>query len=342
MLFSPGDGRPRSSRKFQQLLQRKINDLPESSQSAVFTKLQNAILSQFLTDGEMVKGGAAMSLRMDVRHVRKSRDFDMTVKDIEAFEQSMADRLAEGWEGFTGTIEPQHRRKGLNPLTGVRPYTIRLTYLGQPFCTFDVEASPDLSGFMRNAMKDADEETLALLEELGFHPTAPLLISPADQLADKLHAVSKPVDRDNPPRARDLADITLLARIDVPPLDDLRENVRLIERTQKSVPHAAAMLDEDRKTEFRRVFDEGRINMPFDECWDATQELLRQVDVNHRSEWRAYWNRLSALRHPVMPLLEEEAEELARLEGRALPGSNGRQGHKPRGAVGAGQWDFKR
>lgn len=342
MPFSLGDGKPRSSRKFQQLLQRKINSLPESSQSAAFTKLQNAILSQFLTDEEMVKGGAAMSLRMDVLHVRKSRDFDMTVKDIETFEQSMADRLAEGWEGFTGSIEPQRRKKGPNPLTGMRPYTIRLMYLGQPFCTFDVEASPDLSGFMRNAMKDADQETLALLKELGFHPTTPLLISPADQLADKLHAVSKPVDPDNPPRARDLADIALLAKIDVPPLDELRENVRLIERTQKSVPHAATMLDAGRKPEFREVFDEGKISMPFDECWDTTQELLKQVDVNHRNEWRAYWDRLSALRHPVMPLLEEEAEELARLEGRAAPVSAGRQGHRPRGAAGAGQWDFKR
>lgn len=67
----------------------------------------NTVISQMVPTG-VVKGGTAMKLRIGEFGSRFTPDFDAArprglglVDDIDRF----ADRLAEGWGGFTGTIE---------------------------------------------------------------------------------------------------------------------------------------------------------------------------------------------------------------------------------------------
>jgi hypothetical protein len=250
-----------------------------------------------------LKGGASISLRYPLADARSSRDVDSLINiSDERFLEEFRSLLATGWQGFTGDIDIEDRRR-LPAGVGLHPYQVVLYYRGKRWCHFSLETSPDKSGCLPSSRPALSSDMHDALEELGFSPVEPLMVDPVSQLADKLHGLSDPDKR----RGRDLADIVVLLKYDTPSLDDLRTRVRQVEQIEGR--HCVHMLDNRRMDEYREQFNHTRTSISFEEAWAISQRLLEQVDERHRDAWREYWNRKSQLEHRKT-LLPEEIDEL--------------------------------
>ena len=194
-----------SAGKLRQLIQRRVDRLPQGDQKKVIRNIHNAIFAQFLDGIAVLKGGGALCLRYPVEQGRSSRDLDATIKsDIETFEKDLNHRLSQGLNGFTGEIKANPRNHETDGTkAGMHPYIVSIKYNNQPFTKIEFEAAPDHSGFLDHAEPALNEQTYRILDEIGIPVRAPKMITPMDQLADKLHAVSRP----GAARGRDLADI---------------------------------------------------------------------------------------------------------------------------------------
>lgn len=172
--------------------------------------MAGAIVGQMLKHG-VVKGGCGLKLRYGLRHTRATMDLDTACKgDLSEFIGDLSERLKEGWCGFTGEI---FRRNPATPKNVpaqyvMKPYSVRLMYGGQSWCTVQLEV-----GF--NEIGDADEAEFALspevsgiFETLGFPPpdAVPLMLC-EHQVAQKLHGLTEPRSR----RVHDLIDLQLMA-----------------------------------------------------------------------------------------------------------------------------------
>ncbi|WP_258927385.1 nucleotidyl transferase AbiEii/AbiGii toxin family protein [Bifidobacterium breve] len=279
-----GNPKPKSSAKLQQRIQRAMDGLPPVRQKILHQNIHNTILLQFLEGLGVAKGGGALSLRMPLPKGRVSRDFDTSMKTgAEEFERELSSRLQQGWEGFTGDLidDSDKRDKDGGMSMGMRPYTVRLRYLGKPFCTLQLEATPDISGFNSHAKTmEPDVAALDVLEKLGFNPVASETLDPRDQLADKIHAITDPEKN----RGRDLSDIRLLIE-ELTPVDlkDLRERVRHVEQAEGR--HSVHMLSGNKYESMRKPFDRSLTPFDFDECWRLSQAVIEQVDERHRDMW---------------------------------------------------------
>lgn len=172
--------------------------------------MANAIVGQMLHGG-VVKGGSGLKLRYGISCTRATMDLDTACSgDIPEFIEDLSARVKEGWNGFTGEIAARNPATPRNiPQQYVmKPYSVRLMYNGQSWCTVNLEV-----GF--NEIGDADETEYALSEEvaaifanLGFPvPIAIPLMKCEHQVAQKLHALTEPGSH----RAHDLIDLQLIA-----------------------------------------------------------------------------------------------------------------------------------
>ncbi|RSX56372.1 nucleotidyl transferase AbiEii/AbiGii toxin family protein [Bifidobacterium samirii] len=282
-----------SAIKLRRLIQREVNRLPLEQRATALQNVDNAILAQFIHGIGVLKGGGSLSLRYPLSKGRTSRDLDATVRDsIQEFRDILSARLEQGMSGFTGTVVMQTRKDSAGMKAGMVPFDIQLFYNGGPFASYELEATPDHSGFLPQAAPAISEQTASILKSVGIPFRAPDMIAPIDQLADKLHAISKPGSA----RGRDLADImTLTGEVDLSDLDELRAIVRRIEISETAFPHAVRVLEADtsRLNAFREAFKRSNTAYDFQACWDNTQRLLRQVDERHRSEWEKSWCHLA-------------------------------------------------
>lgn len=189
------------------------------------TLIANAIVASMLPDG-VVKGGNAIEMRFGSDVTRYTTDLDTAaMSDPDVYVAELAKRLAVGWEGFTGRVV---RRKPAEP-QGIpaeyimRPYDVKLSYFGKPWCTVPLEVSFDEIG----DAKDPDQTKLAeaseVLETLGFPGLGSVaLMNLGYQVAQKLHGLSSSGDR-----VRDLIDLQLIANNST--IDLVRTN-RICER----------------------------------------------------------------------------------------------------------------
>lgn len=112
------------------------------------TLVANAIVAQMLPDG-VVKGGSAVRMRFGSGATRYTTDLDTaTASDPDEYAARLSDALAAGWEGFTGRVV---RREPAAPpgIPGeyvMRPYDVKLSYLGRPWCTVPLEVGFDEIG----------------------------------------------------------------------------------------------------------------------------------------------------------------------------------------------------
>lgn len=231
-----------------------------------------------------------MSLRYKPEQSRLSRDLDAAIRsDSDAFEKELERRLEHGLNGFTGKLKYKPRRTDTaGTQAGMRPYIVSLSYNNKPFAKIEFEAAPDHSGFSDNAVQHINSQTYDLLHDLGIPIKPPAMISPVDQLADKLHAVTRPGGR----RGRDLADImTLTTETDLSDLDSLRSTVRRVEENDTVVPHKVQMLDlsDEEKADMRDAFEQSKTRYDFDECLSNTQLILQQVDERYKDKWVDSW-----------------------------------------------------
>ncbi len=201
--------RPNSKRNLDMAIRRLGAD--DESYVRNRTIIANAIVGQLLSDA-VVKGGAALKIRFGDASTRATTDLDAArAVSEDIFADDFAERLAQGWEGFTGRLlkMPRSHPEGVPESYVMQPYEIKLSYLGASWCTVEFELG-------HNEIGDADEGELVrsadaavLLANMGFPEPAPVpLMSLAYQIAQKLHGVSEPRSQ----RAHDLVDLQIIVR----------------------------------------------------------------------------------------------------------------------------------
>ncbi|XCB29496.1 nucleotidyl transferase AbiEii/AbiGii toxin family protein [Arcanobacterium hippocoleae] len=172
--------------------------------------MANAIVASMLPDG-VIKGGTALKMRFGNENTRFTTDLDTaTATDPVIYTEKLDKALKSGWEGFTGRIirkEPASP-EGIPSDYVMKPYDIKLNYMGKPWCTVPLEVG-------HNEIGDADiadwvdfTDAIELFINVGLpSPTQVPLMPIVHQIAQKLHAVSASADR-----ARDLIDLQLIER----------------------------------------------------------------------------------------------------------------------------------
>lgn len=176
------------------------------------------VVGQMLPDG-VVKGGAAMRIRMGTDTSRFSRDLDVAGHgEVRDFVEDLQQRLRTGWAGFTGrvvTLDPP-RPAGVPAVYVMRPFEVKLEYADRPWLTLPLDLGHDEIGDTDRPEPHLADDLVALFHDLGLPVPRPIaLLSVEDQVAQKLHACSAP----GSDRAHDLVDLQLLdsfADIDLP------------------------------------------------------------------------------------------------------------------------------
>jgi len=173
------------------------------------TVVANAIVASLMPDGA-VKGGSAMKIRFGDEATRASTDLDAArATGLDDFVGGLEDALAEGWCGIGGRVEPLSPAHPRNVPQGyvMRPFDVKLTYLGTLWCTVSLELGHDEIG-------DADEpdylvpvDANRILAQIGFPELGPIPTMPLHhQIAQKLHGASEPGSE----RAHDLIDLQVI------------------------------------------------------------------------------------------------------------------------------------
>lgn len=205
------------------------------------TSMANAIVAQMLPDG-VVKGGSAMRMRLGAGNARYTTDLDTaTATDPKLYAEKLARSLAAGWEGFTGRVverEPAAPRD-VPPEYVMRPFDVKLSYLGKPWCTVPLEVGFDEIGDADSADWTDQADIAGAFEELGFPAPGrvPLMTVPY-QIAQKLHGLTGSGDR-----VRDLIDLQLLVVATDPDLAEARkvcERLFAYRKLQEWPPRAVA------------------------------------------------------------------------------------------------------
>lgn len=206
-MIQKNSSRPNSVRHLNDAIRRMRGG---SSRDFVQTRtiMANAIVASMVPDG-VIKGGSALKMRFGNVSTRFTTDLDTaTSTDPALYIQQLTEALRSGWEGFSGRVVPGAPASpdGIPSEYVMKPYDVKLTYLGRPWCTVPLEVGHDEIG-------DADvvewfelEDAGRLFEAIGLpSPGKAPLMSLDHQIAQKLHAVSTDGDR-----ARDLVDLQLI------------------------------------------------------------------------------------------------------------------------------------
>lgn len=175
------------------------------------TTMANTIAAQMMPAGA-VKGGTSLKFRYGNLPTRFTTDLD-TARGIalEAFVERYAERLAEGWEGFTGRIVRRNpaEPEGVPAAYVMQPYEIKLDYLGKPWCTVRLEIGHDEIGDADDPEFALDESIRDVFRKLCFPAPAPVAVMALPhQVAQKLHGASTPGSE----RAHDLIDLQIIMR----------------------------------------------------------------------------------------------------------------------------------
>ncbi len=172
------------------------------------TIMANAIVASALPDG-VVKGGTAIKMRFGDGDTRFTTDLDTaTATDPVLYAARLGQALSQGWEGFTGRVVPRELASpdGVPGEYVMRPFDVKLSYMGKPWCTVPLEVG-------HNEIGDADvaewvelADAAELFAAVGLPAPGKAPLMPLDhQIAQKIHAASSAGDR-----ARDLVDLQLI------------------------------------------------------------------------------------------------------------------------------------
>lgn len=210
--------RPNSMRHLDDAI-RRMSEGPEGY-VRLRTMLANAIVAQMLPDG-VVKGGSAIKIRLGTQRTRYTTDLDTaTATDPSLYAERLSAALSKGWEGFSGRVIERDPAHPDNIPVGyvMRPFDVKLSYCGKPWCTVPLEVGFDEIGDADEADWAEQSEAASVFEMIGF-PTpgrVPLMTLPY-QVAQKLHGLTGPGDR-----VRDLVDLQLVMGTDAVNLSETR------------------------------------------------------------------------------------------------------------------------
>ena len=199
---------PNSRANLDRALQRFTGDFARANELRGL--MANAIVAQMIGGG-VVKGGSGLRFRYGEMLTRVTMDLDTAWQtDLDAFLKNLRERLAAGWNGFSGDVKvlPQATPRGIPFEYVMQPCDVKLKYLGMPWCTVRLEVG-------HNEIGDADECEMIevpdglkeLFDFLALPRPSPIPAMKLEyQVAQKLHRASAP----NSKRARDLIDLQLI------------------------------------------------------------------------------------------------------------------------------------
>ena len=199
---------PRSARSLEQ----RIRNLEGDDGLALRRRVGMAlvVVGQMLPEGA-IKGGSAMALRYG-RGTRFTQDLDAArVQSLDRFRSDFEESLARGWAGFTGRLieKAAPRPTGVPTSYVMKPFEVRLDYLGRPWCSVKFELGHNEIGDANRPDHQLAPDLAVLFTEVGLESPRPVPVMRADhQVAQKLHAASETGSE----RARDLVDLQLLDR----------------------------------------------------------------------------------------------------------------------------------
>ena len=164
--------RPNSMRHLDDAIRRECGG-DQAAYVRLRTLMANAVVARMLPDG-VVKGGSAIKMRYGNARTRYTTDLDTaTATDPAAYAELLGAALACGWEGFTGRVvpkEPAHPRDVPEEYV-MRPFDIRLAYLGKPWCTVPLEVGHDEIGDAGAATRRTCERLFAYRQGQAWPPT---------------------------------------------------------------------------------------------------------------------------------------------------------------------------
>ena len=200
-------------------LQARINNEAAARNQPVrriMRAVANVTVGQMLPPS-VVKGGTALKLRVGEPGSRFTPDFDASRSaeiTLDDYIDELADRLADGWSGFTGTVEQEDAATpdGVPVEYVMQPFSIRLAYRGRHWLTVAFELGHDEIGSTKQHELRIAHDLITLFESLGLETPAPIPVLALDhQIAQKLHACTyvNPKTGQND-RAHDLVDLQIL------------------------------------------------------------------------------------------------------------------------------------
>lgn len=201
--------KPNSRRNLDLALDREFGRGKESAQAR--TAMANAIVGQMLPGG-VVKGGSSLRLRYGYAQTRFTTDLDAArEQDVDAFVDDLSARLAEGWQGFTGTVAPLDPAspEGVPDDYIMRPFAVKLAYNTKSWVTVSLEVGHDEIGDTAEPDYFIADDIVEMFARLGLEPPAPVALMPLHhQVAQKLHGLTGAGTE----RAHDLVDLQLIER----------------------------------------------------------------------------------------------------------------------------------
>lgn len=176
----------------------------------------NTVVGQMLPPG-VVKGGTAMKLRVGEAGTRFTPDLDTARSanvTLDDYLDELADRLATGWGGFTGTVEELEppQPEGVPEEYVMQPFVIRLAYKGRHWLAVPFELGRDEIGSTEQHEPRIADDIVELFDTLGLDTPDPIPVLALDhQIAQKLHAcTSINATTGGNDRAHDLVDLQIL------------------------------------------------------------------------------------------------------------------------------------
>ncbi|MBQ7721584.1 MAG: nucleotidyl transferase AbiEii/AbiGii toxin family protein [Kiritimatiellae bacterium] len=200
---------PNSKVNLDKAILRFANMIPETA-NRLRAVMANAIVAQMIGEG-VVKGGSGLLFRFGDKATRHTIDLDTAWRsNLDSFLVSLENRLAAGWNGFSGTVfvKRQAEPKGIPFDYVMQPCEVKLAYRGSPWYTVNLEIG-------HNEIGDADESDLVnippalsqLFDFLCLPAPMPVPMMRLEyQIAQKLHGCSAPGSK----RAHDLVDLQII------------------------------------------------------------------------------------------------------------------------------------
>lgn len=188
-----------------------LSKASDTTERRLVALVGNVALSQMLPDSA-IKGGTGLKLRFGERLTRDTPDVDTAFRgDLDDFRDRLAENLAAGWGGFSGTVTMGEKRapKTVPEAYVMQPFRVTLTYRGRTFKGVDLEVGYDeLEATTReDAEFEMSDEVLGIFAALGLPVPAAVRVQPLHhQIAQKIHACTAP----RSDRAHDLVDLQLI------------------------------------------------------------------------------------------------------------------------------------
>jgi len=211
--------RPGSQRHLDEMINSWADDVVKIGRSRAKQLIGFSVLGSIIENANSknsspifaIKSGTGLTIRFGTQ-VRATRDIDtITSLDIDVAMTILSKELEIGWEEFTGIAIKKHEIVGaaIDPLP--QRCEIKFRFRNKPFCTTIFE----ISRSSKNLLNITDRINNAIdLAPIKLDSNSSLLILNAHyQVAQKIHACTKPYLTQENPRVHDIYDILLLEPI---------------------------------------------------------------------------------------------------------------------------------